>query len=350
MASARPSPIIPTATAGKTSSHVAQKEANKAAIFQRLHPRIYLERFLEEKIRPDGRSIAQNDEGENAWRNVEVNVGGRCPLSLSYWLSEVSAFYHKGSITTASGSALVRIGNTTVVCGVKAEICEPDLDNPSEGFLVPNVDLPALCSPKFKPGPPTEEAQVLSEKLNEVLGNGMLPLSSLCIHSGKSAWVLYVDATVINYDGNVFDATLLAMVCALKNVMLPHACYDPDLNRTICTRPGVDPTKPSRKLVIQEDLVPYGFSFGVFACSHILPDPSASEEPLLDTSISIILDSHAQVLAVSQLGAGVDTEYEASGPDLDNTPARKADTLAECISLARNRLAILLNKVYDTMN
>ncbi|KAJ3720384.1 ribosomal protein S5 domain 2-type protein [Lentinula raphanica] len=329
MASARPSPIIPTATAGKTSSHVAQNEANKAAIFQRLHPRIYLERFLEEKIRPDGRSIAQNDEGENAWRNVEVNVG---------------------SITTASGSALVRIGNTTVVCGVKAEICEPDLDNPSEGFLVPNVDLPALCSPKFKPGPPTEEAQVLSEKLNEVLGNGMLPLSSLCIHSGKSAWVLYVDATVINYDGNVFDATLLAMVCALKNVMLPHASYDPDLNRTICTRPGVDPTKPSRKLVIQEDLVPYGFSFGVFACSHILPDPSASEEPLLDTSISIILDSHAQVLAVSQLGAGVDTEYEASGPDLDDTPARKADTLAECISLARNRLAILLNKVYDTMN
>ncbi|KAJ3968677.1 ribosomal protein S5 domain 2-type protein [Lentinula raphanica] len=329
MASARPSPIIPTATAGKTSSHVAQKEANKAAIFQRLHPRIYLERFLEEKIRPDGRSIAQNDERENAWRNVEVNVG---------------------SITTASGSALVRIGNTTVVCGVKAEICEPDLDNPSEGFLVPNVDLPALCSPKFKPGPPTEEAQVLSEKLNEVLGNGMLPLSSLCIHSGKSAWVLYVDATVINYDGNVFDATLLAMVCALKNVMLPHASYDPDVNRTICTRPGVDPTKPSRKLVIQEDLVPYGFSFGVFACSHILPDPSASEEPLLDTSISIILDSHAQVLAVSQLGAGVDTEYEASGPDLDDTPARKADTLAECISLARNRLAILLNKVYDTMN
>ena len=35
--------------------------------------------------------------------------------------------------------------------------------------VVPNIDLPALCSPKFKPGPPSEEAQVLSEKLNEVL-------------------------------------------------------------------------------------------------------------------------------------------------------------------------------------
>jgi hypothetical protein len=34
---------------------------------------------------------------------------------------------------------------------------------------VPNLDLPAICSPKFKPGPPTEEAQVLSDRLNEAL-------------------------------------------------------------------------------------------------------------------------------------------------------------------------------------
>ena len=36
-------------------------------------------------------------------------------------------------------------------------------------FTVPNLDLPAMCSPKFKPGPPTEEAQVLSDKLNEAI-------------------------------------------------------------------------------------------------------------------------------------------------------------------------------------
>lgn len=45
----------------------------------------------------------------------------------------------------------------------------------------------------------------------------MLSLDTLCIHPGKAAWVLYVDATCINYDGNVFDAALLAMVAALKN-------------------------------------------------------------------------------------------------------------------------------------
>ncbi|KAJ4474375.1 ribosomal protein S5 domain 2-type protein [Lentinula aciculospora] len=303
-----------------------EREALKAATFQRLHPRIYLERFLQEKIRPDGRSKAEDINDANVWRNVEVNVG---------------------SITTASGSALVRLGNTTVVCGVKAEICEPELDNPHEGFLVPNIDLPALCSPKFKSGPPTEEAQVLSERLNEVLGNGMIPLSSLCICPGKSAWVLYVDATVINYDGNAFDAALLAMVCALRNVSLPHADFDPEVNRTICIRPGFDPAKPARNLAIQEDLVPLAFSFGVFARSHLLPDPTASEEPLLDTTISIILDARARVLALSQLGVGVNkSETLDQGVD-SNSTTREADTLARCISLAKIRHAVLLEKLYD---
>ena len=36
-------------------------------------------------------------------------------------------------------------------------------------FLVPNVDLPAICSLRFKPGPPGEEAQVLSDRLNDIL-------------------------------------------------------------------------------------------------------------------------------------------------------------------------------------
>ena len=40
-----------------------------------------------------------------------------------------------GSISTADGSALVRLGNTTIVCGVKAEIAEPELDSPEVGFL-----------------------------------------------------------------------------------------------------------------------------------------------------------------------------------------------------------------------
>lgn len=51
--------------------------------------------------------------------------------------------------------------------------------------------------------------------------SGIVPLPSLCIEPGKAVWVLYVDATCINYDGNAFDATLLAMVAALRNSTYP---------------------------------------------------------------------------------------------------------------------------------
>jgi exosome complex component RRP43 len=40
-----------------------------------------------------------------------------------------------GSVTTADGSALIRMGETTMVCGIKAEIAEPDAASPNEGFI-----------------------------------------------------------------------------------------------------------------------------------------------------------------------------------------------------------------------
>lgn len=44
-----------------------------------------------------------------------------------------------------------------------------------------------------------------------------IPLSSLLIAPGKAAWVLYIDVVCINYDGNAFDAAVLAVMAALRN-------------------------------------------------------------------------------------------------------------------------------------
>ncbi|KAH7929016.1 ribosomal protein S5 domain 2-like protein [Leucogyrophana mollusca] len=269
-----------------------ETDSLRAQIFQRLHPRTYLERFLTENVRPDGRTF---DE----WRTVHVNVG---------------------SISTADGSALVRVGDTTIVCGIKAEIAEPELDRPDDGFLVPNIDLPAICSPKFKPGPPSEEAQVLSDRLNEVLiSSGILSLPSLCIQPGRAVWTLYVDATCINYDGNVFDATLLAMVAALKNVTLPKASFDEETGRTTCSR------KTRAPLQLQLSRAPYSASFGIVDASQpcVLSDPTSFEEPLLDTSLSVIVDESGNLISVSELGMGASIEEQT--------------ILLECIADAKKR-------------
>lgn len=103
-----------------------QQQRLNASTFQRLHPRVYLERFLSENARPDGRS-------PGGWRDVTVNVGK--PRFLLIYMFFRITLPLTGSISTADGSALVRVGDTTIVCGVKAEIAEPELDRSGEGFL-----------------------------------------------------------------------------------------------------------------------------------------------------------------------------------------------------------------------
>lgn len=50
--------------------HLSQDEqdALRAAVYQRLHPRAYLERYIAEDVRPDGRTSLE-------FRDVFVNVG-----------------------------------------------------------------------------------------------------------------------------------------------------------------------------------------------------------------------------------------------------------------------------------
>jgi exosome complex component RRP43 len=55
-------------TSSIDASLAVEAEALKAATFRRLHPRLYLERFLVEGVRTDGRA-------ENEFRDVAVNVG-----------------------------------------------------------------------------------------------------------------------------------------------------------------------------------------------------------------------------------------------------------------------------------
>ncbi|KAF9225023.1 hypothetical protein BS17DRAFT_779465 [Gyrodon lividus] len=288
-----------------TPKQAPQSDALRAQIFQRLHPHAYLDRFLAEGVRPDGREPTE-------WREVFVNVG---------------------SISTADGSALVRMGGTTIVCGVKAEISEPELDSPDVGFIVPNLDLPAMCSPKFKPGPPSEEAQVLSERLNEALvSSDILPLSTLCISSGQAVWCLYIDATCINYDGNAFDAALLAIVAALGNTTLPDATFDPNTSRTTCSRTARVPLalNTSRRVV--------GLSFGCVGGStpSLLADPTSFEEPLLMSAVSVVVCAEGGVASVERSALG-----DSDGGEREIFEHGGGRTLDKCVLAAKDRAAFL---------
>lgn len=206
-----------------------------------------------------------------------------------------------GSLTHCNGSSLVKIGATTIVCGVRAEILpvseipsfrvkktssrynsevpvgrgNPDEDGSGEEedysaiplyhLVVPNIELATGCSPKHPANtPPSVEAQSISQRLLSLLHSSQLVRTSdleiiytppaesrdqdLGINGDpelKAYWTLYIDMMCISHGGSIFDAAWLALHAALKDSLIPKAWWDADLEQVICS-PDVDDAKKLR--------------------------------------------------------------------------------------------------------
>ncbi|KXJ26502.1 exosome complex component RRP43 [Exaiptasia diaphana] len=238
-----------------------------AADFKTAEPLEYYRQFLKENIRPDGR-------GFHEFRETTLNIG---------------------SISTAEGSALVKLGNTTVVCGVKAELAEPKLDSPKQGYIVPNIDLPPLCSPHFRPGPPNEQAQVLNQFFADIITNSqMINLADLCIVEAKLVWALYVDMICLDYDGNVTDACMVAMLAALKNTRL----YDITINEETETP---EPSK-TRDIALTLKSEPVASTFGIFDDTHLYADPTDEEEKISTGTVTVVVTKDEKLISVHKPG------------------------------------------------
>ncbi|XP_075707850.1 exosome complex component RRP43 [Rhinoderma darwinii] len=257
-----------------------------AAGYKTVEPLEYYRKFLKQNCRPDGRGLSE-------FRTTTINVG---------------------SITTADGSALVKLGNCTVMCGIKAEFASPPTDAPNKGYIVPNMDLTPLCSSRFRPGPPGEEAQVASQFIADVLENSqIIQKEDLCIAKGKLAWVLYCDLICLDYDGNLFDASVCALVAAMRNVRLPSVRISEDT--------GVAEVQTSSKSPLNILKQPVSTSFAVFDDMYILADPTDEEESLATGLMTIVTDEDGKLCTIRKPGGS----------------ALSAEKLQDCISRAVSR-------------
>lgn len=93
----------------------------------------------------------------------------------------------------------------------------PKTEEPENGFLVTNVELPPVCSSKFRPGPPSDYAQVTSTMVSDIITNSkFVDLKDLCIVPDKLAWVVYCDIVCMDNDGSLVDACILSLLASLK--------------------------------------------------------------------------------------------------------------------------------------
>ncbi|CAA20427.1 Exosome complex component rrp43 [Schizosaccharomyces pombe] len=249
----------------KTVSGVKQLSFTPS-IFKKITPEQYLSHLLNQDVRSDGRSVSE-------FREIVIN---------------------DNCISTANGSAIIRAGENVFVCGIKAEIAEPFENSPNEGWIVPNLELSPLCSSKFKPGPPSDLAQVVSQELHQTLQqSNLINLQSLCIFEKKAAWVLYADIICLNYDGSAFDYAWAALFAALKTVKLPTAVWDEDLERVICASTLTRPVQLSTEV--------RSFSWSVFD-DKLLADPTDEEEDLSTEFLTIMLNSSKNIVKIIKLG------------------------------------------------
>eukprot|EP00112_Aurelia_sp_Birch-Aquarium-sp1_P017878 Seg419.4 transcript_id=Seg419.4/GoldUCD/mRNA.D3Y31 product="Exosome complex component RRP43" protein_id=Seg419.4/GoldUCD/D3Y31 len=257
-----------------------------AADFKTAQPIEFYHRFLKEEVRPDGRALKD-------FRKTLLNID---------------------SVSTAEGSALVKFGNTTVICGIKAELAEPTLDAANKGYIVPNVELPPLCSPKFRPGPPSEQAQVLSQFLLDTVQNSeLIDLKKLCIVEKKIAWCLYADVICLNYDGNLQDASLTALLAALHNCRLPSVSYNEETGELTATE--------EVKTMLDIASNPVASTFAVFQDSYLIADPTDEEEALATGVVTVVTLEDGQLCSVNKPGGCAVSE----------------DILRQCIERALDR-------------
>lgn len=227
----------------------------------------YHKSFLKENCRPDGREL---DE----FRTTTLNIG---------------------PISTAEGSALVKIGNTTVMCGIKAELALPSSETPDKGYIVPNVDIPPLCTSKVRSGPPEEQAQAASQFIADTIESSeMIRKEDLCIEKEKLCWVLYCDIMCLDYDGNLLDTCIVALLAALKNTQLPKVTINKETDL-----PEVDLLK---KCPINVNRHPVGSSFAVFDNTIMIVDPTADEESLATAVMTLVIDEEGRLCSLHKPG------------------------------------------------
>jgi len=198
-------------------------------------------------------------------------------------------------IPKAEGSALVKLGNTIVLAGIKCEIGTPFPDTPNEGVLTVHAEFVPLASPTFEPGPPDENAIELARVIDRSLRElKVIDLSKLAIIPGKKVWIIWVDIYILNHDGNLIDASMLASMAALLEAKKPKAVVEGEEVKII--REEREEPLPITNRVVSVSVGKIG--------EFMIIDPTAEEEQVLDVKLVISVSKDGKISGMQLTGMG----------------------------------------------
>lgn len=214
------------------------------------------------------------------------------------------------------GSAEALLGKTRVLVGVKVEVGTPFEDTPDEGVLMCNAEFTPVAHPEFEPGPPDEESIELARVVDRGLRSSeILDFKNLDIIDGKMVYIVFVDIYVLNYDGNLIDASAVAALAALKGAMKP-----------IYEVKNGDAVRTEKKVPLELRSMPIAVTM-VKIGDYLILDPTADEEEVADIRLTATIDEKGNVCTLQKSGSAgltVDDIAKAINIAVEKAPGVRA--------------------------
>lgn len=236
--------------------------------------RDYLSKLAEQGKRADGRTF-------NEFRKIEIETG---------------------FISKAEGSARVKLGNTQVVAGIKILIGTPYPDSPASGVMATAAELIPMASPDFEAGPPREKAIELARVVDRgIRESKIIEVDKLCLEPGEAIWMVFIDIHILDFDGNLFDASSLAALAALHNAVIPIERLRSDLEK-------LQEKFPSVKKYLEEHPTDYPLPLQEppISCTSvkynnvIMIDPALDEEEIAEARLTVATDKNGDIRAMQK--------------------------------------------------
>ncbi len=197
-----------------------------------------------------------------------------------------------GVIPKANGSARVKLGNTEIITGVKIQPDKPFPDLGDKGILICTAEILPLADPYVEPGPPTEDVIELARVVDRgIRETEMIDLHQLVLVEDKSVIGIFIDSSVIDADGNLFDACSYASVAAVLSSTIPK--YEMKDEQPVLVE-GVTSKPPVKALPVSVTMARIG--------DYIVVDPTKDEEACMDARITITTNSEGNICALQKGG------------------------------------------------
>jgi exosome complex component RRP42 len=155
-----------------------------------------------------------------------------------------------------------------------------------------------------------------------------LDMAALGIQKGKTAWVLQVDALVLNAEGSLLDALSIAVKAALADTKIPKvtAVAGPGAEDPMELELDDDPEECARLDVAGVPLIVSLTRVGL----HAVVDATHEEEAHMSAALSVAVDGAGLVRSVGKRGGG-----GARGQHTTSPPNPQRDSLLAVYQCSR---------------